>query len=59
MLLVGMLDGLSRYRFEGNAELLAAWESARKVVGEPRSLAVPTVPPEGVTPPEGDVGAAA
>lgn len=56
MLLVGMLDGLNRYRFEGNAELLAAWESARKVVGGPRS---PAVPAEGGTPPGGEVGAAA
>jgi hypothetical protein len=37
MLLVGMLDGLNRYRFAGNAELLAAWESARKVVTGPRT----------------------
>ena len=37
MLLVGMLDGLNRYRFSGNAELLAAWESARKVVRGPRT----------------------
>jgi hypothetical protein len=37
MLLVDMLDGLNRYRFAGNAELLAAWESARRVVTGPRT----------------------
>jgi hypothetical protein len=36
MRLVEMLDGLNRYRFSGNAELLAAWESARNVVSGPR-----------------------
>jgi hypothetical protein len=36
MRLVTMLDGLNRYRFAGNAELLAAWESARNVVSGPR-----------------------
>jgi hypothetical protein len=34
--LVDMLDGLNRYRFGGNAELRAAWESARNVVSGPR-----------------------
>lgn len=33
---VAMLDGLNRYRFAGNAELLAAWESAKNVVSGPR-----------------------
>lgn len=32
MKLVERLDGLNRYRFAGNAELKAAWESARRVV---------------------------
>ena len=36
MQLIEMLDGLNRYRFGGNAELRAAWESARKVVTGPR-----------------------
>jgi hypothetical protein len=34
--LVDLLDGLNRYRFESNAELRAAWESARNVVSAPR-----------------------
>jgi hypothetical protein len=37
MRLVAMPDGLNRYRFSGNAELLAAWESARKVLVGPRA----------------------
>ena len=36
MQLVDMLDGLNRYRFGREAELLAAWESARHVVVGPR-----------------------
>jgi hypothetical protein len=39
MLVVGMLDGLNRYRFAGNAELQAAWASARKVLTGPRPAA--------------------
>jgi hypothetical protein len=38
---VQMLDGLNRYRFSGNAELLAAWESARKVMVGPRTAEEP------------------
>ncbi|HEY7634900.1 MAG TPA: hypothetical protein VH763_05125 [Gemmatimonadales bacterium] len=45
MKLVEMLDGLNRYRLTGNAELLAAWESARKVVMGPRSPEEPQVEP--------------
>ena len=36
MELVALLDGLNRYRFRNNAELSAAWESARNVVGTPQ-----------------------
>jgi hypothetical protein len=35
MQLVGLLDGLNRYRFSGNAETRAAWESAKNVVSGP------------------------
>jgi hypothetical protein len=38
-----MLDGLNRYRFSGNTELLAAWESARKVMVGPRPAEEPQV----------------
>jgi hypothetical protein len=41
--LVVMLDGLNRYRFAGNAELLAAWESAKNVVTGPRPAEEPPV----------------
>jgi hypothetical protein len=43
MKLVEMFDGLNRYRFSGKAELLAAWESARKVVVGPRPAEEPQV----------------
>jgi hypothetical protein len=43
MLVVGMLDGLNRYRFAGNAELQAGWASARKVLRGPRQAAVEPV----------------
>ncbi len=35
MLLVGMLDGLNRYRFDRDPQLLAAWESAKRVTSGP------------------------
>ncbi len=35
MRIVELLDGLNRYRFSGEAEMLAAWESARNVVSGP------------------------
>lgn len=37
MELVALLDGLNRYRFRHNAELSAAWASARNVVASPQS----------------------
>lgn len=35
--IVRVMDGLNRYRFLGDAALLAAWESASNVVAAPRS----------------------
>jgi hypothetical protein len=35
--LVGMLDGLNRYRFDRDPQLLAAWESAKHVVTGPQA----------------------
>ena len=52
--IVGLLDKLNRYRFAGNAELLAAWDSARNVVSGPR-----TVSEEKEAPPTGEVKPAA
>ena len=37
MRLVGMLDGLNRYRFERDRQLLVAWRSARHVVTGPQA----------------------
>jgi hypothetical protein len=37
--LVGMLDGLNRYRFDRDPQLLAAWESAKHVVTGPQAKA--------------------
>lgn len=58
---VEMMDGLNRYRFQKEPQLLAAWESARHVASGPRAAK-----PEGpVTPPvtapvvEGEVKPAA
>jgi hypothetical protein len=36
-----LLDGLVRYRFGDNAELMGGWASARNVVGPFRSKAEP------------------
>ena len=39
MKLVGMLDGLNRYRFDRDPQLLVAWESAKHVVTGPQGTA--------------------
>jgi hypothetical protein len=48
MLLVGMLDGINRYRFERDPELPVAWKAAKHVVAGPQapeaSVEVPTTP---------------
>jgi hypothetical protein len=48
---VRLLDGLVRYRFGDNAELMGAWASARNVVGPFKSKAAPVVEPPGVVQP--------
>jgi hypothetical protein len=48
---VRLLDGLVRYRFGDNAELLGAWRSARNVLGPFRSRSEPDAG-EGETPAE-------
>jgi hypothetical protein len=58
MRLVGLLDGLNRYRFSGKAEMRAAWESARNVVSGPSTAE--EEPAEGTAPKaEGEVRPAA
>ena len=49
---VRLLDGLVRYRFGDNAELMGAWASARNVLGPFRSKSEPPAQPakEGQTP---------
>jgi len=49
---VRLLDGLVRYRFSDNAELMGAWASARNVLGPFRSKTEPPAQPasEGQTP---------
>ncbi len=49
---VRVLDGLVRYRFSDNAELMGAWASARDVLGPFRSRSEPPAQPtnEGQTP---------
>lgn len=53
--LVGVLDGVNRFRFREDPELLAAWESARNVVGPfKRSSEKPVAGPgSGPTPGDG------
>ena len=48
---VRLLDGLVRYRFGDNAELMGAWSSARNVLGPFRSRSEPDAG-EGDTPTE-------
>ena len=45
--LVEMMDGLNRYRFQGEPQLLVAWEAARHVVSGPQPAKEEVV----VTPP--------
>jgi hypothetical protein len=46
MQLVGILDGINRYRFAREPQLLAAWDRAKHVVGTPVVEAEPTTPEE-------------
>lgn len=55
--IVRVMDGLNRYRFLDDAELLAAWESASNILAAPRSV-TPKPGPEG-PPPDGEVRPAA
>jgi len=48
----GVLDGLVRYRFGDNAELMGAWASARNALGPFRSRVQPAAG-QGETPSEG------
>jgi hypothetical protein len=45
MLLVGMMDGINRYRFERDPELLVAWKAAKHVVAGPQAPEIPAEVP--------------
>ena len=49
--LVRLLDGVNRYRFQADPELLAAWNSARNIIGPRRARSI--------TPPPGEEDVAA
>jgi hypothetical protein len=61
MRLVGMLDGINRYRFERDPQLLVAWKTAKHVVSGPQveSTVPPSPTPEPTQPPTGEVKPAA
>jgi hypothetical protein len=60
MQLVGMLDGINRYRFDRDPQLLVAWKTAKHVVAGPQAEApVGTVVPAPEQPPTGEVKPAA
>jgi len=52
MQLVGMLDGINRYRFERDPQLLVAWKMAKHVVSAPQ--VEPTPAPAPVQPAAGE-----
>jgi hypothetical protein len=56
--IVNVMDGLNRYRFGSDAELLAAWESASSVLATSRS-GTPKPAPEATPPTGGEVRPAA
>jgi hypothetical protein len=56
---VNVMDGLNRYRFMNDAELLAAWESASNVLAAPRSGASSRPTPDPVPPAGGEIRPAA
>jgi hypothetical protein len=58
MHLVGILDGINRYRFARGPQLLAAWDRAKHVVGGSqvdRPLSTPEVPAAPTEPVTGEV----
>ena len=60
MRLVGMLDGINRYRFERDPQLLVAWKTAKHVVSGPQvESAAPGATPSPDQPPTGEVQPAA
>jgi hypothetical protein len=56
---VRMLDGLNRYRFGSDPNLMAVWNAARDVFGFVRPKSAGEPPSDGATPPSGDIAPAA
>ena len=40
---VNLLDGITRYRFGKDLEVMAEWTAARQVLGQPRNVVTPPV----------------
>ena len=62
MQLIGILDGINRYRFAREPQLLAAWDRAKHVVGGSQvegSASTPELPPASTGPGAGEVKPAA
>jgi hypothetical protein len=59
MQLVGILDGINRYRFAREPQLLAAWDLAKHVVGGSQVAAPPSTPGTPADPETGEVKPAA
>jgi hypothetical protein len=57
--IVNVMDGLNRYRFMNDAELLAAWESASNVLAAPRSGTSTRPTPDPAPPAGGEIRPAA
>jgi hypothetical protein len=56
---VRVLDGLNRYRFGSDPNLMAVWNAARDVFGPFRSKPAEGTPGDGASPPSGGVAPAA
>jgi hypothetical protein len=54
---VNLLDGITRYRFGFDSDVMSEWKMARVLLGQPRNGAVPPAPQP--TPPVGEVKHAA
>jgi len=44
---VKLLDGITRYRFGNDPELMAEWKAARQLLGQARNGQAPPTPPAG------------
>ena len=54
-----MFDGLNRYRFGADPNLMAVWNAARDVFGPFKPKPAGEPPSDGATPPSGDIAPAA